>query len=132
MTTLNNMRLWYTPHNSVHRPMKVPVLVAVTAKWLAKPGITSRLNSNGTIQNAWTTSIEVRLNFTVSPVGISSRGRFLSFAGSAGFHIAPVSVTTDGAPVAPGTLYCGYWNCQLHWKPVTFTTTCGCFGSLSM
>ena len=79
--------------------MNEPVLIAVTAKWLAKPGMTSRLNSNGTTQNAWITSIEVRLNFTVSSAGISSTGRCWTVA--VGFHIAPVSVTTEvGAVLA--------------------------------
>ena len=43
----------------------------------------------------------------------------------------PVSVTIPG-PVPPGVLYCGYWNSQLHWYPVTFTVTSGFGGSLSM
>ncbi len=63
------------------------------------------------------------MNRTVSLVGISSTG-------SRPGHGAPFIVTT---PVAePGTEYCGYWNCQLHWEPVTVTTTSGCGGSLSM
>ena len=56
--------------------MKLPVRIGVTWKWLGCPGITSRLNSNGTIQNEWMTSVEVRLNRTVSLVGITSNGRF--------------------------------------------------------
>src|SRR6516162_3343196 len=54
--------------------MNVPVLVGVTSKWFGWPGMTSRLNSNGTIQNEWMTSVEVRLNRTVSLVGITSSG----------------------------------------------------------
>ena len=54
--------------------MKVPVCVAVTWKWFGWPGMTSRLNRNSGTQKAWTTSAEVRLNLTVSPVGISSTG----------------------------------------------------------
>ncbi len=38
------------------------------------------------------------------------------------FHMSPTSVT----PLAEFfTAYCGYWNSQLHWKPVTSTTTFG-------
>ena len=54
--------------------MNVPVFVAVIAKWFGWPGMTSRLNRNSGTQNAWITSGEVRLNWTVSPVGISSTG----------------------------------------------------------
>ena len=101
-------------------------MIGVTAKWLAYPGMTSRLNSNGTTQKAWMTSTEVRLNCTVSLVGISSSGRWL--VGSPGRHIAPFSVTACPELIA----YCGYWNCQLHCWPMTFTMTSGLAGFLSM
>ena len=76
----------------------MPVFVSVTSKWFGCPGMTSRLNRKAGTQNEWITSGEVRLNRTVSPVGSSS-------IGSGPGYMTPLSVT----------LYCGYWNCQLHW-----------------
>src|SRR5215471_13662003 len=90
--------------------------------------MTSRLNSNGTIQNAWITSVEVRLKRTVRLVGITSNGSpLVPWPGSQG---CPVISTLPAAD--PGTWYCGYWNDQLHWKPVTLTTTLGLGGSRLM
>ena len=85
--TVNSMRLWYRPHNSLQCPRNVPVWVKVTSKWFGWSGMTSRLNKNSGIQNACTTSWEVRLNSTVSPVGISSTGSGPSP------HMSPVLVT---------------------------------------
>ena len=42
--------------------MNVPVWLAVIEKWFGWPGMTSRLNRNSGTQNAWITSVEVRLN----------------------------------------------------------------------
>jgi len=73
--------------------------------------MTSRLNSNGAIQNEWMTSVEVRLNRTVSLVGITSSGSpRVPRPGCQGSPLMVTSLVTD-----PGTWYCGYWNCQLHW-----------------
>ena len=88
--------------------MYVPVCVSVTSKWFGWPGMTSRLNRNSGTQNEWITSGEVRLNRTVSP------GRQLEHR-QRPRYITPLSVT----------LYCGYWNGQLHWYPTTLTVTSG-------
>src|SRR5215472_631149 len=113
------------------------VAVGNTSKWFGWSGITSRLKSNGRIQNECTTSLDVRLKRTVSCAGISSNGRWQRSSPdtpaveatwqllpwpTSPFHIGPTSVT----PCAEFfTGYCGYWNSQLHWNPVTSTTTSG-------
>ena len=54
--------------------------------------MTSRLNSNGTIQNEWMTSVDTRLNRTVSFSGITSTGSCLLPV--VGLHGSPFIVTT--------------------------------------
>jgi len=53
--------------------------------------MTSRLNSNGTIQNAWITSVETRSNLIVSFSGMTSTGSWLLPV--CGLHGRPFSVT---------------------------------------
>ncbi len=77
------------------------------------------------------TSIEVRLNLTVSFAGISSTGRPSLCTFVPGAHMLPSSVTSVWPVEEFVTAYCGYWNSQLHWNPVTFTTTSGRGDSLS-
>src|SRR5215472_15833523 len=114
------------------------VAVGNTSKWFGWSGITSRLKSNGRIQNECTTSLDVRLNRTVSCAGISSSGSWQLLSDPDApevpatwqllpwptwpFHMGPTSVT----PCAEFfTGYCGYWNSQLHWNPVTSTISSG-------
>ena len=108
--------------------------VAVTWKWFGWPGTTSRLKLNGTIQKEWITSAETRLNRTVSCSGISSSGIWPSLPGITPFQVGPTSQTSacPHSALAPLTRYCGYWKDQLHWNPVTFTTTAGCAERVSI
>ena len=110
--------------------MKLPVLSGVTVNWFLNPGITWRLNSKSTTQKLWITSTEVRLNRTVSCSGITSSGR--CWVADFGSHISPVCVTCLKAALGLVTLYCGYWNSQVHCSPMTLTVTSGCFGLASM
>ena len=72
----------------------------MTSKWFGCPGMTSRLNSNGMIENAWMTSVETRLNLTVSFSGMTSTGSWLLPV--CGLHGSPFMVTS---PVGePATL----------------------------
>ena len=74
------------PHNSAHRPTKLPVAIGVISKRLSRVvwvlgapyGMTSRLNRNCGTQNECTTSSECSTIWTVRPSGITRTGISLS------------------------------------------------------
>ena len=59
--------------------------------------------------------------------GVAQHGSGL--AGDSGVAVPSAVSSMFPTLVTP---YCGYLNCQLHWKPSTFTVTAGLDGSLSM